>query len=242
MRKLECPGCGANLTLQDDNREFAFCEFCGAKITLDDYRSSYHVVDEARLKEAETEQMIRKKQLEWAEKQEVENEKKKRLKIKTTLILGAICVVSILIAVAANSEFFFIVGGLVFIAGFYILESDYFNINKDTSSAIADVGKVRVPGEIAGFINKNYAVIKSELSGAGFTNIKCIPLNDLTTGLLNKPGTVESITIDGIRINGGGKAFPPHADVIITYHSMAEQNVGSIIENAKKSIKEQFKD
>lgn len=60
MRKLECPGCGANLTLKDDDREFAFCEFCGAKILLDDYRSSQritkHIIDEAELRRIEVEQ------------------------------------------------------------------------------------------------------------------------------------------------------------------------------------------
>lgn len=60
MRKLECPGCGANLTLKDDNRDFAFCEFCGAKIMLDDHRSSQHItkhiIDEAQIKRIEAEQ------------------------------------------------------------------------------------------------------------------------------------------------------------------------------------------
>ena len=60
MRKLECPGCGANLTLKDDNRDFAFCEFCGAKIMLDDHRSTQHItkhiIDEAQIKRIELEQ------------------------------------------------------------------------------------------------------------------------------------------------------------------------------------------
>lgn len=60
MRKLECPGCGANLELKEDNRDFAFCEYCGAKIMLDDYRSSQHItkhiIDEAQLRRIEAEQ------------------------------------------------------------------------------------------------------------------------------------------------------------------------------------------
>lgn len=59
MRKLECPGCGANLELKDNSREFAFCEFCGAKIMFDDYRSSQHItkhiIDEAEIKRIEAE-------------------------------------------------------------------------------------------------------------------------------------------------------------------------------------------
>lgn len=242
MRKLECPGCGANLELKEGNRDFAFCEFCGAKITFDDFRSTHRVVDEARLKEAETEQMIKLKQLEWAEKQEAENARKKQLKIKITVILGIICAVSFLIVVVTNSEFFLFVGGLVFLAGFFILHSDYFQSNRNEGNSIADIGKIRVPDDIAGFIDENYEVVKSVLNSAGFTNIKCIPLNDLTTGLLNKPGTVDSITIDGIKVFRGGQTYPPHAEVIITYHSMSEQNARNVITKTGQKIKNQFKE
>ena len=53
------------------------------------------------------------------------------------------------------------------------------------------------------------------------TNIDCVALNDLTTGLLKKPSMVESITINGHRIESGGKKFVGDAKVIISYHSFA---------------------
>ena len=242
MRKLECPGCGANLELKEDNRDFAFCEYCGAKITFDDFRSTHHYVDEARLVEAETEQMVKKKQIEWAEKQEQENKEKRSLKIKLTIIFVAVCLVSFLIAIPTNSLFFYSLAGISMLVGMFVLESDYFDLNKDISNPISDVGKIRVPDEISGYWNKNYIVIKSMFKKASFTNINCVPLNDLTTGLLVKPGTVSSITIDGTSVTSGGAAFLPGAEVIITYHSMSEQNAGSIIAKAGQKIKEQFSD
>lgn len=64
MRNLKCPSCGATLTIQDDNREFAFCEYCGAKLSIDDLRITHRIVDEARIKEAEANKEIKLKQLE----------------------------------------------------------------------------------------------------------------------------------------------------------------------------------
>ena len=242
MRKLECPSCGANLELKEDNRDFAFCEFCGAKITLDDFRSTHHVVDEARLKEAEIEQMIKLKQLEWAEKHEQENARKRQLKTKITIILAVVGGGSFLLALTTNSLFFYSVLAIVFFAGMFILGNDYFDIDKNDSSTVADIGKIRIPDEVDGYRTETYIVIKGALKRAGFTNIKCVALNDLTTGLINKPNTVESITIDGMKYDNEGGAFSPHAEIIITYHSMSGHNAGSILDKAKQTIKEQFSD
>ncbi len=55
MRTCNCPNCNANLTIDDENRDFAFCQYCGVKIMLDDYRSTHRVVDEAKIKQAEVE-------------------------------------------------------------------------------------------------------------------------------------------------------------------------------------------
>ena len=65
MRAFVCPQCGANLSIDDEGREVAFCEYCGQRIDLADYRTVHteHFVDEAKLKEAETDRMIRLRQL-----------------------------------------------------------------------------------------------------------------------------------------------------------------------------------
>ena len=56
MRECVCSKCGATLSLNDTNRDFAFCEFCGAKIMFDDYRMTQHIIDEAKIKKVEVEQ------------------------------------------------------------------------------------------------------------------------------------------------------------------------------------------
>ena len=35
-RTVKCPGCGADLTVRADNRDFMFCELCGTTVRLDD--------------------------------------------------------------------------------------------------------------------------------------------------------------------------------------------------------------
>ena len=81
--------------------------------------------------------------------------------------------------------------------------------------------KAKVPSSISDFERKNYSAIEAMFVSAGFTNIKCVPLNDLTVGVLKKPGMVDSITINGREVRSGGKKFPKDAAVIISYHSLS---------------------
>ena len=78
-RTVKCPSCGAELTVKDDNRDFMFCEYCGTKVDLIDARIEHHIVDEARIIEAETDRQVKLKHLEM-ETEEYEREKRKREK------------------------------------------------------------------------------------------------------------------------------------------------------------------
>lgn len=67
MKSCYCPSCGASIDIDNKDHEIGSCPYCGAKVMLDDYRSSHHIVDEARIKEAEAEQVVRLKELEIEE-------------------------------------------------------------------------------------------------------------------------------------------------------------------------------
>ena len=82
-----------------------------------------------------------------------------------------------------------------------------------------EYGTIRIPQSIIDFDKKNYTVIESELVSAGFVNVKTVPLKDLAFGVFTKPGTVESITINGIPVSSFKKRYQPDSSVIITYHS-----------------------
>ncbi len=65
---VKCPECGATLNLEED-REQAFCSYCGARILLrNDNEYTYRHINEAEIKQAETDRMVRLKELELAEK------------------------------------------------------------------------------------------------------------------------------------------------------------------------------
>lgn len=82
-RTVKCPGCGADLTVKDGNRDFMFCEYCGTKVRLDDYQETHRYVNEAEVKkvEADREIELRKMELEEKGRQEDKETFKKGIKI-----------------------------------------------------------------------------------------------------------------------------------------------------------------
>ena len=58
---VKCPECGATLDIEEDRRQ-AFCTYCGAKVILQNENEHiYRHIDEAEVKQAETERIIRLK-------------------------------------------------------------------------------------------------------------------------------------------------------------------------------------
>ena len=74
-RTVKCPGCGADLTVKDDNRDFMFCEFCGPKVRLDDYQETHRFVDEARIQESKDAKELELKKLEFEERARKDKDK-----------------------------------------------------------------------------------------------------------------------------------------------------------------------
>ena len=88
-RTVKCPGCGADLTVKDDNRDFMFCEFCGTKVRLDDYQETHRFVDEARIQESKDAKELELKKMEqerWRAK-ESNNSMKSSLAIMIGIIV-----------------------------------------------------------------------------------------------------------------------------------------------------------
>ena len=88
---LKCPECNAALAIEE-GRKHCFCQYCGTKILIDDGSTThtYRKIDEARIKEAEVRERIRLKELSLEEQKQLSKEKKRRSKIKYTIILGII--------------------------------------------------------------------------------------------------------------------------------------------------------
>ena len=213
---LKCPECGALLKVEEDRKQ-VFCSYCGAKIILDnDNEYISRKVDDAEIKHAETERMVELKKLEIAEKTIKERQKRHSLKVFISIILGIFSIVSL----SSNDDITF---GRSLVACLILLCMWVGELSGDTNHVDEDKTgiEVKVPKTIAGFQREHFVAIEKIFKDAGFTNVKCEPLGDLTTGLLVKPNTVESITINGYYIYSGGKEYLSDAPVIIYYHSFS---------------------
>lgn len=219
---IKCPECGAMLEIES-NRQQAFCTYCGAKVIL--HNENEHVfrhIDEAGIKQAETDRMVQLKHMEMAERQMQIDEKDKKFRIKLAMILGVIgafmSILGVFLGSASgdgDSPFYYVaIFGFFAVGGAVAL----FGSTKKKQEEIDD-GRVVVPS-LSDFEKQSYVAIEAKFRSAGFTNVKCVPLNDLKMGLLKKPNMVESITINGNNTTSGGRKYYPDAAVVITYHSM----------------------
>lgn len=209
---IKCPECGASLDVEE-GRQQIFCSYCGTKVMVqNDNEYIYRHIDEASIKQAEADKIVQLRKLEIIERKRAEAAKVKRVKIIVSILMG---ILGICLMIAGAG-----MGGLV---GLLVLEGVMFIwilSDKDKEDDELDFGdKVKVPSGISGYESKSYSAIEAMFVSAGFTNVRCVPLNDLTMGLLKKPGMVQSITIRGKEITSGGKKFSPDAPVVISYHS-----------------------
>lgn len=209
---IKCPECGASLDVEE-GRQQIFCSYCGTKVMVqNDNEYIYRHIDEASIKQAEADKIVQLRKLEIIERKRAEAAKVKRVKIIVSILVG---ILGICLMIAGAG-----MGGLV---GLLVLEGVMFIwilSDKDKEDDELDFGdKVKVPSGISGYESKSYSAIEAMFVSAGFTNVRCVPLNDLTMGLLKKPGMVQSITIRGKEITSGGKKFSPDAPVVISYHS-----------------------
>ena len=89
---------------------------------------------------------------------------------------------------------------------------------KENDRVIMRNGGVRFPKSVFPYDEKNYGEVENTLLSAGFSNVNCINLHDVTLGLFQKPGRIESITVNGVKLMSGGKVYYPDVPITITYH------------------------
>jgi len=221
---VKCPECGATLDIEE-NRKYAYCSYCGTKILIhNENEHIYRHIDEAGIKQAETERIVKIKQIELAEKTRAANEKNqahyRRIAVTMWIVGTLFMIVGYLGGYASGDPDSGIY--MLFMVGMILFGSAFPVISKAKNEEETDYGdKVRIPVSINNFEEKNYATIEAVLTGAGFTNVRSVPLNDLKVGILKKPLLVESITVNGQEIAGGGKKYPKDAAILITYHSFS---------------------
>lgn len=210
---VKCPYCGAELSI-DNSREFAFCSYCGAKVMVhNDNEHIYRNIDEARIKEAETERILRLRELELEEK---ENNRGRKL----TLVAYGIALAFVLGgAVICIFDSLGGMGGILigaYIAMFTYMKNDD---KKKKKSKYVSPNDTTITAQMLSCTGRNYNNVAMIFRSAGFTNVNTLPLGDLGIFNQRKNGQVETIIIDGNEEYEEGDVFPKNAYILITYHS-----------------------
>ena len=210
---VKCPDCGAELSI-DNSREFAFCSYCGAKVMVhNDNEHIYRNIDEARIKEAETERILRLRELELEEKENNRGRKAKLLAYGVALafVLGGaiICIFAPL-----GGIWGILIGA--YIAMFTYIKSDD---KKKKKSKYVSPNDATITAQMLNCSGKNYNSVAMIFRSAGFTNVNSLPLGDLGFFNQSKNGQVETITINGNEEFEEGDVFPKNVNILITYHS-----------------------
>ena len=214
---LKCPECGASLEVEE-GRESCFCSYCGAKVVVNnDNEFVYRHIDEAGVKKAETDRIVRLRELDMQEKSNSHlNTTRKILTIIWIVISLIVLALTIYqwAFVDSNDGFlmlFYLCGPIV-AGGAYLI----FKVipDKENEKQMLNRGGVRFP---SGVFETNYEFARNTLLNLGFTNVDCINMHDIKIGLLTKPGQVESIKVDG-EVAKPKKIYSPEANITIIYH------------------------
>lgn len=221
---VKCPDCGQTLSIEQ-NRAQAFCSYCGAKILISNENEYvFRQVDEAGIKKAETDRIIRLREMEIAEKNSSLRKALTIIWIVLSLILIVIAVV--LMLSPGNDSMPGWAGGFLFL--FYacapIIGGGGYLVfkwlpEKENEKIIEKQGGIRFPNGLTPFTDKKFYAIEDSLRSTGFTNISCVNLHDLNilTALINAD-KVDKVSINGTPITSGGKIYMPDVPIVITYH------------------------
>lgn len=215
FQSLKCPECGATLDVKFD-LEFCFCMYCGSKIYInDENRKTYRYINDADVKRAETERIVRLKELELEEKDRVNKKILVILWLSVTAILGTLGI----IGWTTDIEGLMMCLLLAMVVGPWGAIG-LFATNKKKVRRVAGPEDVIITDKMADYESKNYSTVAMLFRSAGFINVTPIPLNDLNMLMGVKNGRVESVSIGGEDDFDEGDIFPRTSYVAIMYHSM----------------------
>ena len=117
---VKCPECGAIFNTED-SRNQVFCSYCGAKILVQN--ENEHIIrheDVAQMTYAETDRLVRLKELELIEKriEERKKSKKKKLIVCSALIIAGIIIPIFYCLIVASGHFTFTVFSIALAGAF----------------------------------------------------------------------------------------------------------------------------
>ncbi len=213
---VKCPQCGAALSV-DSTREFSFCDYCGTKVLIkNENEYIYRTIDEAGIQQAETDRIVKLRQLDMEERS---NFSRKKL-IVAWIAATAILIFIGIIGYSINNAGMMMCMLFAMCVGTWGGTELFVGKNKKKkASFIAGSNEVIISVAMTDCCEKNFNSVVLLFKGAGFTNVTAVPLNDLSIFNQKKNGQVEEVTINGNDEFEEGDIFPKNSIVLITYHS-----------------------
>ncbi|MWV51626.1 hypothetical protein GRS96_20385 (plasmid) [Rathayibacter sp. VKM Ac-2803] len=83
-----------------------------------------------------------------------------------------------------------------------------------------------MPADAKDFSGDDYKMVVGNLEAAGFTNVSERALDDLITGWLKKPDTVDEVTVEGDPSFQEGDEYDTTASIVVSYHSFPADDEG----------------
>ncbi len=211
---IKCPECSADLQIED-GREYAFCTYCGAKVMIaNDNEHIYRTIDEAKIKQAETDRIVRLRELDLEEKAGISQRTKAIFWIASTAILLIFGMIGFAID---NAE----MGLCVLLAMCTGIWGGIITFSDDAKKKRRRAGEneVKITAAMTDCVDYHYNKALLLYKNAGFKNVNAIPLHDLGRFNMKKDGVVESVTINGEEDFEEDEIYSKDANVLITYHS-----------------------
>lgn len=223
LNSVKCPECGASLPVEEGRKKL-FCSYCGAQVIVtDENEHTFRYIDEAGIVQSDNNKEVRMRELDIEERRGFFHDSLNKTMITIWLVVSLVLIIlAIGIMFFAGDGgvdgflFLFYVCGPIVGGGAFLV----FKVIPDRANekVLRQSGGIRFPKGLEPFSENNYEVVYSQLQNAGFTNISCVNMHDLTLGILTKPGKIEKITVNGNLISSGGKVYLPNSPIIITYH------------------------
>lgn len=209
---VKCPECGATLEVEKERSMF-FCSYCGTKIiATDEYERTYRIVDEAKVKQAETERIVRLRELDLEEEKTRSNKRNDAVAYAIAILFAA-AGIALLIAQQPAGVICCLIGMVVALNASVTKDQER---QKEESNRKAAQGYIEISDYIANYKNKDYHVIEESLHTLGFTNVTSVNLKDIVQGSKKKRGAVQDVTVNGERLDCD--FYRPNDKIVISYH------------------------
>ena len=205
-QSIDCPKCGGVLNIQaNESEDYVVCEYCESVVYIGDFRAK----ERKRREEEQNRENERKQKEEKAKIKE-----KKRFAVRIGVVFLLIGIVLIYISIMTK-PITILLAFVVFLSGVFLI---CFNAESDSSGEDGKPVDISVPDWITSHKKVNYLDAEKMLKNAGFLFIKSIPVHDVVIGVFSRPGTVKSVTFNGVEKQKGEHALNT-SQVVILYHS-----------------------